>query len=297
MEPLNERIKIMMKDMGCGYNHDTKKETEAERYERLKQREEMQRQFFNDSLGHLDREDGYNCELCRNKGGLMQSVEGNPLSSTYVVCRCMKMRKMLWNLKKSGLDKSVKEYTFEKYITEQEWQRQVKDIAVKFTTDDEHTWFYIGGQSGSGKTHLCTAITAHYLRQFKMAQYMLWRDEITKLKACINDNEEYNAAITKIKNVEVLYIDDLFKMGRDQNGNVQRPTVADINIAFEILNFRYNNKDLITIISSERGIDEIMEIDEAIGGRIYELCSKGGYLINLKKDESKNYRKKGVLEI
>lgn len=297
MEPINEKIKSMMSGMGCGYNSDTKPETKEERYERLKRREEMDRRFFNDSIGDLNQKDGYNCEICRNKGGIMQSVEGNPLSSQYVVCRCMKMRKMIRNLKKSGLDKSIKEYSFEKYLIEQEWQRQVKEIAIKFTTDNEHTWFYIGGQSGSGKTHLCTAITAHYLRQNKTAKYMLWRDEITKLKANINNNEEYNAAITELKNVEVLYIDDLFKMGKDQNGNVQRPTVSDINIAFEILNFRYNNKDLITIISSERGIDEVMEIDEAIGGRIYELCSKAGYLINLKKDESKNYRKKGVLEL
>ena len=41
-------------------------------------------------------------------------------------------------------------------------------------------------------------------------------------------------------------------------------TQGDINIAFEIINYRYIN-DLITIISSELLLDEIINIDEATG--------------------------------
>ena len=70
------------------------------------------------------------------------------------------------------------------------------------------------------------------------------------------------------------------------------PTSADIMIAFEILNYRYMNQDLITIISTEKSVDEILEIDEAIGSRLYQRSKK--YCIKLPSDKSKNYRMKGI---
>ena len=61
---------------------------------------------------------------------------------------------------------------------------------------------------------------------------------------------------------EEFLIDDLFK------GSISG---SDVNIMFEIINFRYLNS-LPVIASCEMGIDEIMKIDEAIGSRIYEMC-------------------------
>ena len=97
---------------------------------------------------------------------------------------------------------------------------------------------------------------------------MLWRDDIVKLKACVTDSEEYSRQIKPFKSVQVLYIDDFLK------GKV---TEADINIAFEILNYRYHNQSMRTIISSERSIEEVLDIDEAVGSRIYER-SRGYYI-------------------
>ena len=61
-------------------------------------------------------------------------------------------------------------------------------------------------------------------------------------------------------------------------GGVNRIIMAsdgDLNVAFELLNARYNARKR-TIISGERTIGAIMDIDEAIGSRIYER-SKNGY--------------------
>lgn len=296
MEQIRELIREKLK--GSTAIEDTKKETPEERKERLRHMEQTNCDFFNSSKGTLNESDGYNCDICKNKGGLMRLSETNDnVYQTYVPCKCMKVRGMLQKLKRSGLSKSIKKYSFEKYETNEPWQENLKKQAVRFTKDDENTWFFIGGQSGSGKTHLCTAITAHYLRQNKSAHYMLWRDEVAKIKSSITDNELYEKMMSELKTVDVLYIDDLFKMGKDQNGNVQRPTVADINIAFEVINYRYNNRDLVTIISSERSINEIIDIDEAIGGRIFELCSRGKYLLNVKKDANRNFRRIAITEI
>jgi DNA replication protein DnaC len=131
------------------------------------------------------------------------------------------------------------------------------------------------GSVGSGKTHLCTAICGALLDQGKFVRYMLWRDESVKLKAIVNDGE-YEAEIKPLKNCQVLYIDDLFKGGA---------TAADIKLAFEILNSRYNRR-LTTIISCEKTPEELLAIDEALGSRIYER-SKGNCVVI---HGSKNWR-------
>ena len=107
----------------------------------------------------------------------------------------------------------------------------------------------------------------------KEVRYFLWRDEAPKLKALVNDREEYERIIEQVKRVDVLYIDDFFK------GTV---TPADINLAFEILNSRYNSDKLITIISTEMTIENILSLDEAVGSRIYERCK--GFYIKTPKD-------------
>jgi DNA replication protein DnaC len=154
-------------------------------------------------------------------------------------------------------------------------------------------WFFIGGQSGAGKTHICTAICREFLMEGKEVKYMLWRDDVVKLKNAVTD-PEYESLVEKYKRVEVLYIDDLFKTGTAADGTRQRPTGADINVAFEILNFRYNDPKLLTIISSECTIDSIIDIDEATGGRIFEKAKSS---FSLKPDRSRNYRLRGVTEL
>ena len=43
-----------------------------------------------------------------------------------------------------------------------------------------------------------------------------------------------------------------------------------MNLAFDILNDRYNDTRLITILSSEMTVEEMLNIDQALGSRIYE---------------------------
>lgn len=254
---------------------------------------------YNAMPGDLDKHDGHHCDVCNNKGFISVPFldDRGHWQEQSVFCKCRKTRRSLRRLKRSGLGKMIHEYTFEKYQATEEWQKVVKDAALRFVQDDAHTWFFIGGASGAGKSHICTAIAAHYLGQEKEVNYMLWRDDVVKLKANVTDSEIYNQIMHEFKTVEVLYIDDLFKTGKANDGTTQRPTAADINIAFELLNYRYNNPDLVTIISSECRTPDILNIDEAVGGRIVERTLPYGYGINIKPDRSKNYRLKGAIEL
>ena len=88
------------------------------------------------------------------------------------------------------------------------------------------------------------------------------------MKGGLTDREWYEKRIERLKTVPVLYIDDFWK-AKKTDGQT-RVTDGDVNLAFEILNFRYNDSKLRTIISSEMMLENVLDIDEATGSRIYE---------------------------
>lgn len=269
-------------------------------YKPMSQKERAQAMVdsYNASTGDRNLLDGYDCPICKNKGMIAVLTETNGIySDTNRFCVCNEIRKQRLRLKKAGLLHMVETCTFDRYQTPDAWQAAIKEKAMRFCQDDEHRFFFIGGQSGAGKTHICTAITSHYIDQGKRAKYMVWIDESNKLKGLVTEPGGYAAAMDEIKKTEVLYIDDLFKPIRGANGQITPPSYADIRLAMEIINYRYNNPGLITIISGERTIDELLYLDEALAGRISQLSKDGGYCINLKKDSGRNWRLKGVTTI
>ena len=118
------------------------------------------------------------------------------------------------------------------------------------------------GQAGSGKTHLSLAIANELMENSVGVVYMSYREVITKLKQNMIDDVYYHRVMGKYKSARVLLIDDLFK------GKI---TDSDINIVFELLNYRYFNK-LPVIVSCELDVDGLLNIDEAIGSRLVEMC-------------------------
>ena len=223
------------------------------------------------------------CPKCKNKGIIYYLGDNGVLSVE--ICECQSKRDSIERIKKSGLEALMKDYTFDNYLDTEPWQKAIKQKALAFLDDNYKKWFYIGGQVGCGKTFICTAITTELINRGKQAVYMLWRDEVVPLKANVNDSAEYGKRMKQLKNAEVLYIDDFFKVEKGKE-----PTPADVNIAFELLNYRYNNHDLITIISSERMVEDLMGIDEAVGCRIYQRAKD--YNLSIKPDMRKNMRLK-----
>lgn len=246
---------------------------------------EYQCEVLNKEVGTLDKEDGYNCDLCKNKGHIAYIKDD--MSSLYLSeCKCMPIRKSIQRMTKSGMNGDFNKCTFEDFNTADDWQRKLKQKAMDFCGDDSAKWFFIGGQVGCGKTHICTAIVKHYLLSGKNVIYMLWCEESKRLKAVAND-DRYSTGLKKYLDAEILYIDDFLKTRKGV-----APTDADINLAFEIINHRVIGGDKITIISSERTLDELIEFDEATMSRIFEKA--GNYRLNIPQDMKKNYRLKGI---
>lgn len=231
----------------------------------LAEREQSKADAINELEGELKGDD---CPICKNRG-YTAFIEAGSIRTRK--CPCMAKREALRTIEQSGLADSLERYTFEAYTVEHEWQRQAKALATDYVTSPDG-WFAATGGVGSGKTHLCTAICGKLINGGVPTRYMQWRTDAPRLKGLVNDRADYEFMINPFKRVKCLYIDDFFK------GSVSE---ADIHLAFEILNERYNSERLITIISSEKSISEILSIDEAIGSRIYERSKK--HLIEIAK--------------
>lgn len=211
---------------------------------------------------------GYDCPECLNRGFSWRVDERGIRYAEE--CRCMALRRNLWRISASGLSDLVDRYTFDAWKTPEPWQSTLLNAAKRYAEKPEG-WFAVCGKSGTGKTHICTAICGELMRKkgFEV-RYMLWREMGTQIKASMTDAEEYQRLVEPLKRARVLYIDDLFKTGRGQS-----PTTADVNLAFEILNSRYNTRGLYTLISSEMSLEDILMTDEAVGSRIYERTKDG----------------------
>lgn len=223
---------------------------------------------------------GYDCPDCLNRGYSTRIDEyGFEVS---VPCHCLKTRASLRAVERSGLKSVLDRLTFETFKTVEPWQSTLKGAAQSFVKNSNGAWFYVGGNPGGGKTHICTAICAELLRSGREVRYFVWPSDIRRLKTLVNDGE-YDSVFDDFANAEVLYIDDLFKAR-----SAADLTAADISRTFELVNRRDQQPEKITVFSSERNIEEIIRIDEATGSRIFARAR--GYTFDLGKSPQRNWR-------
>ncbi len=234
--------------------------------------------WFNETPGNRTE---HPCVLCLNRGYIGVVRNGQ---MSIKECSCMEHQRSLRRLKQSGLSDLLHECTFERFKANASWQQTLLEMTQNFLKQaDSGQWLYLGGQVGCGKTHLCTAVVGALLAQGKSARYMQWRSDIVPIKANVNDADAYARLVDPLKKTQVLYIDDLFKVEQGK-----RPTPADVNVAFELLNYRYNQRNTVTILSGELTMDQLMEVDEAVGSRIYQRTKD--YCGIVARDPKKNFR-------
>lgn len=228
--------------------------------------------------------EGYECKLCGNKEGLHRVDEkGNP---EFIPCKCRQTRDNIRRMRKSGLQDVITKYALKEFEAKEDWQKNMLDMANEFLENPAcGSWFFLGGQPGSGKTHICTGIVRELLYAGKDVRYLEWRGWIESLRGKMG-KYDYEEFLNEYTRAEVLYIDDLFK-GSDP------PTKYEQQIAYMLINERYISPKLITIISCEYSPNHLIDIDEAMGSRIWERSKK--FSLYIKPDETKNYRTQDVV--
>ncbi len=224
--------------------------------------------------------EGIECPICGNHEYTWVVRDGERF---YHTCECKACRDNLRNIRTSGLAEQLERCTFESFETLEPWQKTAKGCVQKFTQDERRGWLLLSGQPGCGKTHLCTAAAGKFLEAGFSTKYMRWTEESVLLKACISNDMEYERRLRPFKSCQVLYVDDFWKTKRGAE-----PTPADVKLAFDLLDFRYCNRKLITLISTEWTVNQMLDIDDALGSRIYEM-TKNGYRLAF-SGANKNWR-------
>lgn len=211
-------------------------------------------------------------------------------ANTARVCSCMQQKKMDKLFKTSQITPAFKSKTFENFdlkgcsktvhgllISAKTYANNFQNIKTQ-----EDNWIAFSGEPGAGKTHLSLAIGNKLLGEGISVLYFQHVEGVNEFLNAWDNKELINAKLEHMKKVEVLIWDDLFK---PVGGEVNK---TEKKIAFEVLNYRYLNL-LPTIISSERTVKELCQIDIAIGSRIAERSNR--FLLTVSGLEN-NYRLK-----
>lgn len=224
----------------------------------------------------------YICHKCKDTGYIMSKDENGYQMAEKCECFAMKQAREL--LERSGISEEFSRKTFANFDTRGIPQlANARNKAVQYVKGfreferERYNSIIFAGQVGSGKTHLGTAICGMLMNTGIPVVYMAYRNAVTKIKQNITDEQAYSSALNKYTFARVLYIDDFLK---------GRLTEADVNIMYEIVNYRYMN-NLPIILSTEKRPDELLAFDEAIGSRLMEMCK--GNIVQLQGKEL-NYR-------
>ncbi|MVO75613.1 DNA replication protein [Paeniclostridium sordellii] len=232
--------------------------------------ESQQKKSLKNLKSSLKKTQSYNCDKCRD---LTFILDGD----VAVSCDCRSLRQTESILKLSGISEEFRKKTFDSFNYAYDIQTiDAYSKAIGYyssflnSRSSRKNSIMFLGQVGSGKTHLSLAIANKLMDDGFGVLYMPYRDVITRIKQNVMNGEEYERIVNRYKNAKVLLIDDLFK------GSISK---SDVNIVFEIVNFRYFN-NLPMIVSCEKGADELLDIDEAIGSRLIEMSKD--YLVEMK---------------
>ena len=222
------------------------------------------------------------CKLCNDLGYIITVVDG---IEYFKECTCRELEKAEKRLKASGISDEFLKKGFKNFDDRNmPLLQKAKNIALDYCKrfdeikNTRNNSIMFMGQVGSGKTHLSMAVCNAIMEHYKTAVlYMPYREAITKIKQTIGDEINYQREMSRYKNVSVLMIDDLLK---------GKSTEADVNILFDIINYRYiNNKPMI--ISTEKLLNELLDFDEGIMSRVAEMAK--GHWIEITGREY-NYR-------
>lgn len=221
------------------------------------------------------------CPLCGNKGQVWR-WDRQLQTRVVSVCKCEDTQHALAVLDSSGVCPDWREKTLDSFQLSEPWQRSFKKSIAEYIAGGKG-WLYVSGQSGCGKTHLCTAAFVELVKSGMNGIYISWLSLMQKLDAAYYDDEVYSGIMKPLVTRKLLYLDDLFKaMNNDP------VSTREFAHTMRLIDARYQNPDNITLISSEWTIERLAAFDEALAGRIAERC--GTNIIQIAKAEGRNYR-------
>ena len=237
----------------------------------------------------------FECEQCHDMQYVAKLDDetvvwlGDPRTkdATYwaVECDCLKEQRIARMFKSSHITEAFQQLGFRNFVTNGRpaCVADAKDAAAEYLKrfaeirKTRQNSLALLGQPGCGKTHLLIAVSNNLLRSGIQVQYFPWVEGGNELK---DDLDKLEAKTKHMKTVDVLYIDDLFK-GRN------KPTPLMLEQMFGVINFRSLNH-LPILLSSELDMNEICEVDQGLGSRLFQMCRDYTVTMSLTSQEKAN---------
>ncbi|MGG1712500.1 ATP-binding protein [Bacillus licheniformis] len=206
-------------------------------------------------------------------------------------CDCVRRKRIARLMAVSGITEEFEKLIFGNFKTEGKPKliKDAYDCAVEYFKDfekirgDRSNSIALLGQPGSGKTHLLTAIMNNLIK--KKSVHCLYFPYVEGMGDLKKDFDQLETKLDAMRKVEVLFIDDLFKpvYVTTSEGRIKKPRATEWQIEQiqSIVNYRYLNH-LPLLVSSELTTDELLDIDEALGSRIHQMCRD--YTVIIKGD-------------
>ncbi|ATY28691.1 MULTISPECIES: ATP-binding protein [Bacillus] len=198
-------------------------------------------------------------------------------------CECVKRKKIARLMKASGITEEFEMLLFGNFITDGK-PAMIKDAyecAMEYFKDfqkvkgERSNSIALLGQPGSGKTHLLTAIMNNLIK--KKSVYCMYFPYVEGMGNLRDNFDQLESKLDAMRKADVLFIDDLFKPVKGE----PRATDWQVEQIQSVVNYRYlNHKPLL--VSSELDTAALLDIDEALGSRIHQMCRN--YTVTIKGD-------------
>ena len=236
----------------------------------------------------------HECPKCKDQLGY---IEGEWPNEVWKRCSCIEWRRAQRLMKSSDITDEFKKLGFKNFQTEGKLPviQDAYDCALEYFQEfqqirsERANSIALLGQPGAGKTHLLTAISNNLITKLQVpVLYFPYVEGFNDLK---DDFDKLEEKLERMKQVDVLFIDDLFKPVKGK----PRATEWQAEQTYSVVNYRYLNHKPI-LVSSELTVDELIDVDEALGTRIYQMCQD--FTVVIKGDKKiLNHRLAGLIDV
>ena len=216
----------------------------------------------------------YNCQVCNDTKWIIKN------DVAIDRCGCLKNSIRDDMLKDSLLNETLKDKSFNNYHPKTEAEEKMHDIAIEYALifkdirKNRNNGMALLGTFGIGKTHLLAAVTKNLVSKGHKVLFVNTTAFMKDLRDLISQGKSFSERLDKLKNCEVLVLDDIAK---------EKVTDWVREQYYYILDHRYCTGKPVLISSNLNPTT----LEDTLGGattsRLFAMCK--GRMVYVKADD------------